>query len=75
MGIAIILQVFSLAFAIWTAALVSRVRRRLRSMVATSSSPIHYSLIIRTLIFAVVLAGALRYHSISVAAFPTLTIL
>jgi hypothetical protein len=63
-----IFEFFSLIMALWTAWIVIRKRRQLRSMAAaasrsltTSRSPVHYSLIVRTLAFSAVLALALSY--------------
>jgi ABC-type spermidine/putrescine transport system permease subunit I len=59
MGIAAILEVITLVMAGWTAWIVTRIRRQLSSMVVTSKTPIHYSLILRTLAFSVALAISL----------------
>jgi hypothetical protein len=61
MLLAAVLEVCSITFAVWTGVLVFKHRRRLRTLVVTQRSPIHYSLIIRTLVFGVALAAAMRY--------------
>jgi hypothetical protein len=59
MIIAGILEILTLIMAIWTAWIITRVRLQLRSMPVTTKSPVHYSLIIRTLIFSGALIIAL----------------
>jgi hypothetical protein len=59
MVIGAILELISLVLSGWTVWLVTRVRRRLHSLGASPNSPIHYSLIVRTLIFSSVIFLAL----------------
>jgi hypothetical protein len=59
MVIGAFLELCSLILSGWTTWLVTRVRRRLCSLGTSPSSPIHYSLIVRTLIFSAILFLAL----------------